>query len=120
MPMTVGNLPAALSGSLLDLGSEHQVQHHQAHRGAEFFEAVLGPALQSDQDCGLFGQALGGGFSVRIRYLLFIGLVPFVFGFYLSPPILSDEPRENHPTLFNYSRDISPFRSQQTFIHLPK
>jgi hypothetical protein len=61
--MTVGDLPAALSGSLLDLGSEHQVQHHQAHRGAELFETVLGPALQGGQACGLFGHALGGGFS---------------------------------------------------------
>jgi hypothetical protein len=37
----------------LDLGTEHQIQHHQAHRGTEFFEAVLGPALQGGQACGL-------------------------------------------------------------------
>jgi hypothetical protein len=108
MPMTVGDLPAALSGPLLDLGSEHQVQHHQSHRGTEFFEAVLGPALQSGQACGLFGQALGGGFSSQdtVSSLHRVGSFRVWF-FSLSPPILSDEPRKNHPTLFNYSRDIS-------------
>jgi hypothetical protein len=58
MPMTVGDLSAALSGPLLDLGSEHQVQHHQAHRCAEFFEAVLGPALQGGQACGLVASKI--------------------------------------------------------------
>jgi hypothetical protein len=46
MPMTAGNLSASLSGPLLDFGREHQVQHHQAHRGTEFFEAELGPDLR--------------------------------------------------------------------------
>jgi hypothetical protein len=39
-----------------------------------------------------------------------------VFGFCSSPPILSDEPRKNHPTLFNYSRDISTTTSENVGI----
>jgi hypothetical protein len=58
MAMTVGDLLAALSGPLLDLRTEHQVQHLQTHRRAELFEAVLGPALQGGQACGLFSHAL--------------------------------------------------------------
>jgi hypothetical protein len=115
MPMTVGDLSATLSGPLLDLGSEHQIQHHQAHRGTEFFEAVLGPALQSGQACSLFGQDFGGGFSSQdtVSSLHRIGSFRVWF-FSLSPPILSDEPRKNHPTLFNYSREISGLPSTHT------
>jgi hypothetical protein len=68
---------------------------------------VLGPALQGGQACSLFGQDFGGGFSSQDTVSSLHRIGSFRVWFCFSPPILSDEPRENHPTLFNYSRDIS-------------